>query len=108
DEANIMSALLAKRLGARHVIALITRTAYIELIEGGPIDVAISPQLITIGSILTRLRKGDIANVYALRSGAAETIEIIAHGDEKTSKVVGRTIEAIRLPKGAVIAAIVR
>lgn len=108
DEANIMSALLAKRMGAKQVMALVTRTAYIELIEGGSIDIAISPQQATIGSILTHLRKGDIVNVYSLRRGAAEALEIIAHGDEKTSKVVGQKVENINLPTGATIAAVIR
>lgn len=108
DEANIMSALLAKRLGARQALALITRTAYAELIEGGTIDIAISPQQATIGSILTHLRKGDVVNVHSLRRGAAEAMEIIAHGDKKTSKVVGRKINELELPPGTTIAAIVR
>jgi len=108
DEANIMAALQAKRLGAHHVMALITRTAYVELIEGGDIDIAISPQQATIGSILTHMRRGDIVNVHSLRRGAAEAIEVIAHGDEKTSKVIGKEISKIKFPKGATIGAIVR
>lgn len=108
DEVNIMSCLQAKRLGARQVMALITRTAYVDLIEGSDIDIAISPQQATIGSILTHIRQGDIVNVHSLRRGAAEAIEVVAHGDQSTSKVVGRTIPEIKLPKGATIGAIVR
>ena len=110
DEANIMSCLQAKRLGVRHTIALITRTAYVDLIEGEGIDIdaVISPQQATIGSILTHIRRGDVVNVHSLRRGAAEAIEAIAHGDTKTSKVVGRAVREIKLPPGASIAAIVR
>lgn len=108
DEANIMSCMQAKRLGVHHVMALINRPAYVELIEGGLIDTAISPQQITIGAILTRLRRGDIENVYSLRRGAAEAIEVIAHGDYETSKVVGRSLSEIHLPSGSTIGAIVR
>ncbi len=108
DEANIMSCLLAKRLGARHVMAICNRTAYAELIEGGPIDNAISPQMVTTGAILRYLRQGDVANVYSLRRGAAEAMEVIAHGDHETSQVVGLRLEEIKLPKGAVIGAIIR
>lgn len=108
DEANIMACLQAKRLGARQVMALINRSAYADLVAGGMIDIAISPQQATIGGILTHLRRGDVANVYSLRHGAAEAIELIAHGDKKTSKVVGRTLPAIKLPPGTVIGAIVR
>ncbi|KAA6183856.1 Trk system potassium transporter TrkA [Thiohalocapsa marina] len=108
DEANILSAMLAKRLGARKVMALINRTAYVDLVQSGPIDIAISPQQATIGSLLKHVRRGDVVMVHSLRHGAAEAIEAIAHGDESSSKVVGRPIEAINLPKGASIGAIVR
>ncbi|WP_043319846.1 Trk system potassium transporter TrkA [Microbulbifer sp. HZ11] len=108
DEANIMSSLLAKRLGTRKVMALINNRAYVDLVQGGEIDIAISPQQNTIGSLLTHVRRGDMVNVHSLRRGAAEAIEVIAHGDNRTSKVVGRKIEDIDLPEGASIGAIVR
>lgn len=108
DEANIMSSMLAKRLGARKVLTLISNPAYVDLVQGGEIDIAISPQQATIGSLLTHVRRGDIVNVHSLRRGAAEAIEVIAHGDHKTSKVVGRSIDQIDLPEGATIGAIVR
>ncbi len=108
DEANIMSALLAKRLGARKVMALINRTAYVDLVESGEIDIAISPQEATIGTLLAHVRRGDVVKVHSLRKGAAEAIEAVAHGDKQTSQVVGRTIEEISLPPGTNIGAIVR
>lgn len=108
DEANILSAMLAKRLGARKVMALINRAAYVDMVESGPIDIAISPQQATIGSLLTHIRRGDVVMVHSLRRGAAEAIEAVAHGDTASSKVVGRTIEDINLPKGTSIGAIVR
>lgn len=108
DEANIMSSMLAKRLGARKVLTLISNPAYVDLVQGGEIDIAISPQQATIGSLLTHVRRGDIVNVHSLRRGAAEAIEVIAHGDKKTSKVVDRAIDEIDLPEGATIGAIVR
>jgi trk system potassium uptake protein TrkA len=108
DETNIMSSMLAKRLGARKVMTLINKAAYVDLVQGGVIDVAISPQQTTIGSLLTHVRRGDVVNVHSLRRGAAEAIEAIAHGDKLTSKVVGRTVIDIDLPKGTTIGAIVR
>ncbi len=108
DEANIMSSMLAKRLGARKVMTLINNPAYVDLVQGGEIDIAISPQQITIGALLTHVRRGDMVNVHSLRRGAAEAIEAIAHGDKRSSKVVGRAIEDIDLPEGANIGAIVR
>ena len=108
DEANIMSAMLAKRMGAKKAMVLIQRGAYVDLVQGGEIDIAFSPQQATISALLTHIRRGDIVNVYSLRRGAAEAIEAIAHGDENTSKVVGKMISEIRLPPGTTIGAIVR
>lgn len=108
DEANIMSSLLAKRLGAKKVMALINNPAYVDLVQGGEIDVAISPQQATIGSLLTHVRRGDVVNVHSLRRGAAEAMEAIAHGDQSSSRVVGKAIEDIDLPEGTTIGAIVR
>ena len=107
DESNIMMSMLAKRMGAKKVITLITNSAYAELV-GDEIDIAISPQQITIGSLLTHVRKGDISNVHSLRRGAAEAIEVTAHGDAYSSKVVGRRLDEINLPDGVTIGAIVR
>lgn len=108
DEANIMSSMLAKRLGAKKVITLITNPAYVDLVQGGDIDIAISPQQITIGSLLTHVRRGDISKVHSLRRGAAEAIELIAHGDAKSSKVIGRRLDELKLPGGVTIGALVR
>ncbi|HEU0220332.1 MAG TPA: Trk system potassium transporter TrkA [Gallionella sp.] len=108
DENNIMSALLAKQGGAHKVIALINRSAYVGLVQGGKIDIALSPAHVTIGSLLAYVRQGDVAVVHSLRRGAAEALELVAHGDRQSSKVVGRHIDEIDLPKGATIGAIVR
>ncbi len=108
DEDNILSAMLAKRLGARKVMALINRPAYTDLMEGGAIDIVISPQQTMIGSLLAHVRRGDVAVVHSLRRGAAEAIEAVAHGDYQSSHVVGRAIENIKLPAGVTIGAIVR
>lgn len=108
DEANIMSALLAKKMGAKKTMVLIQRSAYVDLVQGGSIDIAISPQQATISALLTHVRRADIANVYSLRRGAAEAIEAIAHGDENTSKVVGKTVGELKLPPGTTIGAVVR
>lgn len=108
EEANILSSMLAKRLGAHKVMALINRPSYAELVESGSIDIAISPRQITIGSLLAHVRRGDVVRVHSLRRGAAEAIEAIAHGTKGDSPVVGKKIEDIGLPRGCSIVAIVR
>ncbi|MDT8281783.1 MAG: Trk system potassium transporter TrkA [Gammaproteobacteria bacterium] len=109
DEANILSSMLVKHLGTRKVMSLINRHAYVDLMESeGVIDVAISPQQITLSGLLAHVRRGDVVAVHSLRRGAAEAIEAIAHGDKATSKVVGRTVDQIKLPQGTTIGAIIR
>ena len=108
DEDNIMSGSLAKRLGCKRVVALINRRAYAEMIEGGPIDIGISPAQVSIGTLLAHVRHGDVAEVHSLRRGAAEALEIVAHGDAKTSKVIGKRIDQIDWPHGVTVAALVR
>lgn len=108
DEANILSAMLAKRLGAKRTMALVNRSAYVELMENSLVDIAISPRVATVGTLLTHVRKGDMVAVHSLRRGAAEAIEVIAHGDKDSSKVVNRSISEINLPDGAMVGAILR
>ena len=108
EEANVLSAMLAKRLGARKVLALINRPTYGELMENRSIDIAVSPQTVTIGSLLAHVRKGDVVRVHSLRRGSAEALEAVVHGPEERSRVVGRSIGELDLPEGAVIVALVR
>lgn len=108
DEANILSAMVARRMGAGKVISLINRPSYVKLVERDIVDIAVSPQQVSIGALLTHVRKGDMVAVHSLRKGAAEAIEVIAHGDEKTTKVIGRRIDEIEWPKGTRAAALAR
>jgi trk system potassium uptake protein TrkA len=108
EEANVLSAMLAKRLGARRVMALVNRPSYGELTENRNIDIVLSPQTITIGSLLAHVRRGDVVRVHSLRRGAAEAMEAVVHGGEGRSRVVGRRVEEVALPDGASIVAIVR
>lgn len=108
DEANILSSMLAKNMGVEKVIAIISRPAYVNLVESGIIDIAVSPDQITIGALLTHIRRGSIVRVHSLRRGAAEAIEAVALGDKGSSKVVGRALEDIDLPTNTTIGAVVR
>ncbi len=108
DEDNIMSSLLAKRLGARKVVSLINRKAYGELMEGSLIDIAVSPSQATIGALLRDVRQGAVVAGHRLRWGNAEAIEFEVNGDRKSSQVVGKAIRDLKLPKTAIVAAILR
>jgi trk system potassium uptake protein TrkA len=108
DEVNIMSSMLAKQLGVRQVMTLIGKPAYVDLMHEGSIDIAISPQLATTSTILTHVRRADVARVHSLRRGAAEAMEAVVHGDDRSSKVVGRRLVDLGLPEGTTIGALVR
>ncbi len=108
DENNIMSSLLAKRMGARRVVALINRRSYVDLVQRAQIDIAISPAQATIGKLLAHVRRGDVVAVHSLRRGAAEALEAVVHGDRDSCRVTDRRIEEIELPPGTTIGAIVR
>ncbi len=108
DEDNIMASLLAKRMGARRVLALINRKAYADLVEGTQIDIAIAPSHTVIGELLAFVRRGDIEAVHSLRRGAAEALELVVRGDAGSCRVVGRRVEQLALPRGTHIGAIVR
>lgn len=108
DENNIMSSLLAKRMGAERVITLIQRKVYADLVQGGQIDIALTPSHATLSELLKHIRRGDIVAVHRLRKGVAEALEVVAHGDAKSSRVVDRLVEDISLPRGVVIGAVVR
>ncbi len=108
DEDNIMSCLLAKRLGARRVLAVINRRAYADLVQGTTIDIAISPSHTVLGELLAFVRRGDVEAVHSLRRGAAEALEAIVRGDHKSCRFAGRRIDEVGLPKGAQVGAIVR
>ncbi|MFZ7108259.1 Trk system potassium transporter TrkA [Avibacterium avium] len=108
DEANIMSALLAKRLGAKKAMVLIQRMAYINLLQGGTLDIVVSPQQATISALLGHIRKGDVGSVVSLRHGIAEALEIVVHGEAESSNVIGRQVSDIKLPAGVIIGAVLR
>ena len=108
DENNIMSSLLAKRMGARRVVALINRRSYVDLLQAGQIDIAISPAQATIGTLLAHVRRGDVVAVHSLRRGAAEAIEAVVHGSRESSRIAGRRIDEVKLPSGTTIGALVR
>ena len=108
DEANILSAMLAKRLGARRVISLVNKSAYADIVDASLVDLVISPQQSTIGCLLRHVRKGDVVQVHSLRHGEAEAIEAIAHGTKGQSEIVGQRIDQVKIPTGVVMGALVR
>lgn len=108
DGVNIISASLAKNLGARKTICLLNHNSYLKLLTGTNIDVAILPNQETLGSILKHVRKGDVAQVSSLCGGTAEAIEAVAHHNGRADSVVGKQVDSIKFPPGIVIGALIR
>ncbi|NBR49960.1 Trk system potassium transporter TrkA [bacterium] len=108
DERNIIASLLAKKMGAHRVLSLIHQSVYVGVLEDSKIDVVVGLADVTIGSILAHVRRADVARVHSLRRGAAEALEIVIHGDKSTSQCVGRRVDAIAWPTGALLGAVVR
>ena len=108
DGVNIISASLAKSLGARKTICLLNQNSYTKLLPGTGIDVTVLPNQATLGAILKHVRRGDVAQVTSLCGGAAEAIEAIAHANNDEDSVVGRRVDSINFPAGIVMGALIR
>ncbi|MEI7994752.1 MAG: Trk system potassium transporter TrkA [Methylococcaceae bacterium] len=108
DGVNIISASLAKSLGARKTICLLNHVSYTKLLPGTGIDVTVLPNQETLGSILKHVRRGDVAQVTSLCGGTAEAIEAIAHANNDEDSVVGRRVDTINFPAGIVMGALIR
>lgn len=108
DEANIVSAMLAKRLGVDHVLSIVNRSSYVDVAEGSSVDIVVSPAHVMIGAILTHIRRADVVAVHQFRRGAAEAIEVSVHGDTQTSRVIGRRVGELPLPEGVVVGVVSR
>lgn len=108
DEANIIAGLLAKKLGVNRVISLINNQSYVDLLHLNQIDMAISADRITTNRLLHYLREGDTVRAVTLRRGAAEAVEIILHGSENSSPVIGRRLIDIPWPERITVGCIIR
>jgi trk system potassium uptake protein TrkA len=106
DEDNIIACLLARRLGAPKVAALINRLDYLAMAQRIGVNATISPRLAAVDRILQFVRKGGrVVSVHTFREEEAEAIELIA---AEGSKYVGKHLREIRFPGGAIVGALVR
>lgn len=105
DETNILGSLLAKRHGCRRALTLVNNTNYGPLISTLGIDVVISPQAITVSTVLQHVRRGRIRAVHSLGEGFGEIIEAEIL---ETSSLTGQTIREADLPEGVLFGAILR
>ena len=105
DEENLIAAVLARRLEARKVVALINRLSYLAMAQRLGINTTISPRLATVDRILQFVRKGHVVSVTSFREEEAEAIELVA---SPSSPFVGKKLKDIKFPPGAIVGAVAR
>ncbi|TDJ52653.1 MAG: Trk system potassium transporter TrkA, partial [Nitrospina sp.] len=105
DEMNILSALLAKKHGAKRAAVITNDPDYLPILDSIGMDVTINPRLITVSEILKHLRKGQVVNLYKLIEGEAEVLEIVISAE---SAAAGRLINQLHMPEHSIIGAVLR
>ncbi len=105
EEMNILSSLLAKRLGAKKTIARVNKVPYIPLVQTIGIDHIVSPRLSAINTLFPYMRRGKVISTVNIRGKAAEVLEVEAL---PTSAIVGTPIKDLQFPKEALFLCIFR
>ncbi|WP_430512245.1 Trk system potassium transporter TrkA [Pannonibacter phragmitetus] len=105
DEVNILSCVMAKKLGCKRNLSLLNNPSYPAFANALGIDAFINPRAVTISRILQHVRRGRIRGVQSLHNGAAEIIEAEAL---ETSPLVGRPLREVDLQDGIRIGAVFR
>ena len=105
DEVNILSALLAKRTGAKHAVALVNIPGFIPLVGTLGVDAVINPSQITVSSILEHVRRGRIRDVHPVIEDLGEVLEAEAL---PSSLLVGKPLRLAKIPKGIAVGGVLR
>ena len=108
DETNLMSSLLAKKMGAKKTMIILNNPSYLGLVPGF-IDIYLAPYRLTVSSVLQDLRESDVTQDVLLKMDTgAEAIEGVVHANEFTSSLFGKPLKDIPLPEGVSIGAVIR
>ena len=99
--------MLAKKLGSKTVISIINKTSYSDLVEKQEIDITISPEDLTMGELLTHIRKASILKAHSLMHGSLELLELEVR-DKNNSKILGKNIEQINFSENTIVCCIIR
>ncbi|WP_092401183.1 MULTISPECIES: NAD-binding protein [Candidatus Ichthyocystis] len=108
DKVNIMSSLMAKKMGARKTLLLTRHEDYQNFWDTKGVDFELSQSSIVFSKITGFLRLGDVRGVYNLKFANVEVLEVVVHGDSKHSRVVGRKLQDLKFPEGVMICGVVR
>ena len=99
--------MLAKKLGSKTVISIINKTSYSDLVEKQEIDITVSPEDLTMGALLTHIRKASILKAHSLMHGFLELLELEVR-DKSNSKILGKNIEQINFSENTIVCCIIR
>ena len=105
EETNILSSLLARRMGARKCITRISKFSYFPLMQTIGIEQVVSPRLSAINSILQQVRRGKVLSAISIKGEQAEVLEAVALD---TSAIVSKPLKELKFPKDALLAGIMR
>jgi trk system potassium uptake protein TrkA len=105
EETNILTSLLAKRLGAKKTITQINKFSYFSLMSTIGIEQVVSPRLSAINSILQHIRRGKVLSAISIKGEEGEVMEALAL---PTSGIVSKPLKKITFPKGSMVAGIIR
>jgi K+ transport systems, NAD-binding component len=105
SETNILSCMLAKRMGVKKTIAEIENLDYIKLAESVGIDTVINKKLITASRIFRFTMSTDVLAIKCLTGSEAEVLEFIVKPGAAVTK---GPVKHINFPKDAIIGGVVR
>ena len=105
DETNILGSLVAKKYKVPHIVTLVNRAIYTDLMREMGLEITVSPRLTTASAILRHVRKGRIFGLSSLGDGTLEVLEAEAL---KTSAILDAPLAELKLPDNTVIGAIIR
>ncbi|MGV8982357.1 NAD-binding protein [Clostridium sp.] len=105
DEQNLMSSLIAKKMGVKNIVTKISRTNYIDIVRELGIDCIITPKLITTNQILKYARGNEVESLLKIAGGSVEILEFIV---DKNSDLINKAIKNIEIVDNTIIATIVR
>ena len=109
DETNIMSAFLAKKLGAKKTLIILNNYSYINILPKSFVDLPLSPQRMTVSLVMQHLTSVDMPQEVLLKmNSGVEALEGVIHFNNDTKDLFGSKYTLLPLPENSVLGSIYR